>query len=63
MAAIQLDDSDPTLGGRAVVACRSAGIMTRIMVGGGLQISPPLTITSSQVAEMSDGFRRGLDSL
>lgn len=63
MAAIQLDDTDPTLAGRAVAACRSAGIMTRLMVGGGLQISPPLTITPTQVDEMAEGFRRGLASL
>ena len=64
LAAIQLDyDSDETLPPRAVKSSRQAGVITRAMAGGGLQVSPPLIITDEQVSEMADRFRQGLLTL
>ena len=63
MAAIQLDDTDPALPVRAVGACREAGVMTRLMAGGALQVSPPLTTTPLEVEEMANGFSTALGSL
>ncbi len=64
LAAIQLDiGDDETLPFRAAGACRSAGVLTRAVGGGGLQVSPPLIMTSEQVDEMASLFGAGLRSL
>ena len=64
LAAIQLEmGDDDTLPYRAAVACRSAGVLTRAVGGGGLQVSPPLILTTEQVAEMASLFEAGLRGL
>lgn len=64
LAAIQLDvGEDETLPNRAAAACRSAGVLTRAVGGGGLQVSPPLIMTTGQVEEMADMFHAGLRTL
>ena len=64
LCAVQLDyGDDDTLPGRAAIACRKAGVLTRAMAGGSLQVSPPLIITKEQVDEMAGLFREGLSSL
>lgn len=64
LAAIQLAvGDDDTIPARAVGACREAGVLTRAVAGGGLQVSPPFIMTSEQVEEMAALFRTGLESL
>lgn len=64
LAAIQLNiGDDETLPFRAADACRSAGVLTRAMGGGALQVSPPLIMASEQVDEMASLFGAGLRSL
>ncbi|MEA1902112.1 MAG: aminotransferase class III-fold pyridoxal phosphate-dependent enzyme [Actinomycetota bacterium] len=64
LAAIQLEvGDDETLPYRAAEACRDAGVLTRAVGGGGLQVSPPLTMTPDQVTEMASLFESGLKSL
>jgi adenosylmethionine-8-amino-7-oxononanoate aminotransferase len=64
LAAIQLEvGEDDTLPARAATACREAGVLTRAVGGGGLQVSPPLTMTRGQVEEMATLFEAGLRSL
>jgi adenosylmethionine-8-amino-7-oxononanoate aminotransferase len=64
LAAIQLDiGDDETLPYRAADACRSAGVLTRAMGGGALQVSPPLIMASEQVDEMASLFGAGLRNL
>lgn len=64
LAAIQLDvEGDDTLPARAATACREAGVLTRAVGGGGLQVSPPLIMTTNQVDEMATRFESGLTSL
>jgi putrescine aminotransferase len=64
LCAIQLDISeDETVPARAVVACRNAGVLTRAMAGGALQVSPPFIMTKDDVDEMARRFRDGLTSL
>ncbi|MGB7860627.1 MAG: aminotransferase class III-fold pyridoxal phosphate-dependent enzyme [Acidimicrobiia bacterium] len=64
LAAVQLVVSDDeTLPSRAATACREAGVLTRAVGGGGLQVSPPLTMTTDQVSEMGSLFEAGLRSL
>jgi len=54
---------DDTLPYRAATACREAGVLTRAVGGGGLQVSPPLTMTPDQVTEMASLFEAGLRTL
>ncbi|MGH3651157.1 MAG: aminotransferase class III-fold pyridoxal phosphate-dependent enzyme, partial [Acidimicrobiia bacterium] len=64
LAAIQLEvGEDDSLPARAATACREAGVLTRAMGGGGLQVSPPLTMTTEQVDEMGSLFKAGLRTL
>ena len=64
LAAIQLEvGDDETMPYRAAEVCRSAGVLTRAVGGGGLQVSPPLVMTSDQVDEMASLFGAGLRSL
>lgn len=64
LAAIQLEvGDDDTLPYRAATACRDSGVLTRAVGGGGLQVSPPLTMTPAQVTEMGGLFAKGLRSL
>jgi adenosylmethionine-8-amino-7-oxononanoate aminotransferase len=64
LGAIQLAvDEDEGLPARAAAACREAGVLSRAMGGGALQISPPLTITKEQVDDMGRLFRQGLQDL
>ena len=49
VAAVQIDAElladDPGLSDRICLAAREHGVLSRVLVGGGLQISPPLVIT------------------
>lgn len=63
MAAIQLDPTDATLAARVAIASRNAGVITRAIAGNGLQISPPLIFTPSQIEEMIEGLQAGLRSV
>ncbi len=67
LAAVQLDPTriadDPSLPQRVAAASRDAGVITRALAGGGLQISPPLVITEEQLEELAAGLRAGLDMI
>jgi adenosylmethionine-8-amino-7-oxononanoate aminotransferase len=64
LAAVQLVvGDDETLPYRAAAACREAGVLTRAMGGGALQVSPPLIMTSDQTREMGSLFEKGLRTL
>jgi adenosylmethionine-8-amino-7-oxononanoate aminotransferase len=54
---------DETLPYRAAAACREAGVLTRAVGGGGLQVSPPFVMTPEQVSEMATLFRKGLEDM
>jgi adenosylmethionine-8-amino-7-oxononanoate aminotransferase len=59
MAAVQL--ADPSLAERASLAAREHGVVTRVLLGGALQISPPLVITRPELDELSGGLAAALD--
>lgn len=67
MAAIQLSsdavEEDPTLPDRMGPALRNHGILTRILFGNALQVSPPLTLDEAGVRELTDGIRGALDAV
>jgi adenosylmethionine-8-amino-7-oxononanoate aminotransferase len=67
LAAVQLQpdlvENDPALGARVGAATREAGVLVRPLVGGALAVSPPLIIEESQLQELVDGVRAGLDTV
>jgi adenosylmethionine-8-amino-7-oxononanoate aminotransferase len=54
---------DPALGARVGASTREAGVLVRPLVGGALAVSPPLTLEESQLQEIVDGLRAGLDAV
>jgi putrescine---pyruvate transaminase len=66
LAAVQLSAaglaSDATLVGRAVAAARTAGILTRALVSGALQVSPALVLDAEGLDELAVGLRSALDA-
>ena len=66
MAAVQLDPArvaaDPQLPARVTAAIRDAGVITRAIGGGSLQVSPPLVIRDAELDELAAGFAAGLDA-
>jgi hypothetical protein len=40
-----------------------AGVITRVLAGGGLQISPSLVISEAQLEELPTGLQAGLNTL
>lgn len=67
MAAVQLDpeavEEDPRLPDRIIPALRQHGILTRILFGHAIQVSPPLTLDDAGVQELADGIRGALDGV
>jgi adenosylmethionine-8-amino-7-oxononanoate aminotransferase len=66
LAAVQIASDaiaeDPGLPDRACLAAREHGLLTRVLVGGGLQVSPALVIDSEGLGELVEGIRAALDS-
>ena len=54
---------DPSHGDLLTRAARAHGILTRTLVGGGLQISPPLVIERDQLDELAGGLKAALDDV
>ncbi len=67
LAAVQLTpdalEEDPGLTDRAVGVARGHGVLTRALVGGGLQVSPALVIDGAGLAELVEGLGAALDDL
>jgi putrescine---pyruvate transaminase len=55
-------EADAALPGRVAAACRRAGLLVRPLVGGAIAVSPPLVIDDAGLAELTEGFRAGLDA-
>jgi adenosylmethionine-8-amino-7-oxononanoate aminotransferase len=55
--------ADPGAPDKAAVNARRHGVLTRNLRGRALQISPPFVITESEIGQMADGIRAGLDEL
>jgi putrescine aminotransferase len=67
VAAVQLAPEaiadDASLPDRAALAARERGVLTRVLVGGGLQISPALVIDDAGLAELVAGLGVALDDV
>lgn len=66
LAAVQLDPerlaADPALLDRVILAAREAGVLTRGLLGGGLQISPALVIERAELDELASRLAAALDA-
>jgi putrescine aminotransferase len=66
-AAVQLTAealaADPAIADKAVNAAREAGVVTRAVRGGALQVSPAFVITPDEIDVLVDGFAAGLDAV
>jgi adenosylmethionine-8-amino-7-oxononanoate aminotransferase len=60
LAAVQLED--PALVDRVAAAARERGVLTRGLLGGALQISPPLVIERSDLEELAETLAGALDA-
>jgi putrescine aminotransferase len=64
LAAVQFDPdrfaADPSLPYRAVLALRAAGVLTRPLSVGAVQLSPALTTSDDELEEMAERFHAGL---
>ena len=67
LAAVQLESDalaeDAALTDRVVAAAREHGVLTRALTGGGLQISPALTIGDDELGELVEGLGAALDAV
>jgi putrescine---pyruvate transaminase len=67
VAAVQLAPEaiadDASLPDRTALAARERGVLTRVLIGGGLQVSPALVIDDAALAELVDGLAAALDDV
>jgi putrescine---pyruvate transaminase len=66
LAAVEIAEAartgDPGLGPRLVAALRERGVITRLLRGIALQISPPFVITEDEIGRIADAFAGALDT-
>lgn len=66
LAAVELSaaarEADPGIGARVVAAARRRGVITRLLRGVALQISPPFVITAAELHQISEVFAAALDA-
>jgi putrescine---pyruvate transaminase len=66
LAAVQIATdavaADPGLGARLVTDIRRRGVITRLLRGGALQVSPPFVITAGEITQIADTFAAALDA-
>src|SRR5690348_10371243 len=60
MAAVQL--TDPALAEKVLLLAREHGVVSRVLAGGALQVSPPLVITRAELDEIAGAFAASLDA-
>ena len=67
LAAVEIDEAartaDPGLGQRLVTAIRERGVITRLLRGVALQVSPPFVITEAEISQLAEVFAAALDAV
>src|SRR5262249_44707551 len=67
LAAVEIDEdaraADPAIGQRLVRAVRDRGVITRLLRGVALQISPPFVITESEIGRIAEAFAGAFDEV
>ncbi len=54
--------ADPGLGARLVSGIRERGVITRLLRGVALQVSPPFVITEAEIGQIAETFAAALDA-
>ncbi|MFO1539208.1 MAG: aspartate aminotransferase family protein [Chloroflexota bacterium] len=60
--AVELD-APPAVLEKVVVAARGHGVLTRVLRGKALHVSPPFVITEAEIGTIADGFRAALEEV
>jgi putrescine---pyruvate transaminase len=55
--------ADPGIGARLVAAIRERGVITRLLRGVALQVSPPFVITEDELGQIADVFAGAFDAI
>ena len=67
LAAVEIDDdaraADPAIGQRLVRAVRDRGVLTRLLRGIALQVSPPFVITEAEIGRIAEAFAGAFDEV
>jgi putrescine---pyruvate transaminase len=67
LAAVEIAEeartADPTLGTRLVLAIRDRGVITRLLRGIALQVSPPFVITEAEIGRIVEVFGDALSAV
>ena len=67
LAAVEIAEdagtADPGLGPRLVAEIRERGVITRLLRGAALQISPPFVITEAEIGRIAEVFASALDEV
>jgi adenosylmethionine-8-amino-7-oxononanoate aminotransferase len=67
LAAVEIAEdaraADPGIGARLVTEIRERGVITRLLRGVALQISPPFTISEAQIDQIAETFAAALDAV
>ena len=67
LAAVEIAEdyraADPAIGQRLVSAVRDRGVITRLLRGVALQISPPFVITEAELGEIAEAFGGAFDEV
>jgi putrescine---pyruvate transaminase len=67
LAAIEISqaarEADPGIGARIVTAARGLGVITRLLRGVALQISPPFIVSAAELQQISDVLAAALDAV
>jgi adenosylmethionine-8-amino-7-oxononanoate aminotransferase len=62
LAAVALVGDDPDLPARTMVDLRRRGVLTRLLAGGALQISPPLVATRADFDELAAAIAAAVEA-
>jgi len=66
LAAVEIAEgarADPGIGARLVTEIRERGVITRLLRGAALQISPPFVITETEIDQIAEVFAAALDAV
>ena len=67
LAAVEIAEAartaDPGIGQRLVTEIRERGVITRLLRGVALQVSPPFVITEAEIARIAEAFAAALDAV
>jgi putrescine---pyruvate transaminase len=67
LAAVEIADdaraADPAIGQKLVLAVRARGVLTRLLRGVALQVSPPFVITEPEIGRIAEAFGGAFDEV